>query len=64
MEQKLGFLIKYKRNAQPISCHEINKLDGEKYTEIHGMNCFKVENVDKRVERYFIDMEISRRQWN
>ncbi len=56
MEQKLGFLRKYKRNAQLISCHEINKLDSGKIPN-SWYELFQEENVDKRVEKYFIDME-------
>lgn len=49
MEQKLGFLRKYKRNAQLISCHEINKLDSGKIPN-SWYELFQEENVDKRVE--------------
>lgn len=49
MEQKLGFLRKYKRNAQLISCHEINKLDCGKIPN-SWYELFQEEKVDKRVE--------------
>ena len=49
MEQKLGFLRKYKRNAQLISCHEINKLDCGKIPN-SWYKLFQEENVDQRVE--------------
>ncbi|MBL1639801.1 SMI1/KNR4 family protein, partial [Klebsiella pneumoniae] len=44
MEQKLGFLRKYKRNAQLISCHGINKLDCEKIPN-SWYELFQEENV-------------------
>ncbi|EJS69434.1 hypothetical protein ICW_02373 [Bacillus wiedmannii] len=49
MEQKLGFLRKYKRNAQLISCHRINELNCEKIPN-SWYELFQEENVDKRVE--------------
>ena len=48
MEQNL-VLRKYKRNAQLISCHGINKLDCEKIPN-SWYELFQEENVDKRVE--------------
>ena len=49
MEQKLGFLRKYKRNAQLISYHEINELDCGKMPN-SWYKLFQEENADQRVE--------------
>ncbi|MDG5471397.1 SMI1/KNR4 family protein [Jeotgalibacillus sp. ET6] len=49
MEQKLGFLRKYNRNAQLISCHEIHQLECGKIPN-SWYELFQEENAARRVE--------------